>query len=303
MESGKGKLVNFVNEKKLELIGMLFEDEATSKNTIVIHIHGNYGNFYNNKFIWTMSKIYVDYGISFLPFNLSAHDGLAEGYRDGELDYIGGGVADYSESIIDIQAAVAYVQRLGYKEIYLQGHSLGCDKIIDYILTNDVPGIKVILLSPVDSYAVQSRWLELRRKENVETQIKRLSCRRDQGKDILEWLDLSEYGAEGLNSDWIYKIPVTRNALLSILTSSAFKYLNVMCGEDFLIKNDTFVFLGLRDGLQMISQKEMRGFLEKHFDNCFFEDTLNSDHDIIGVEDKLVKRICGWIANNKLNPD
>ncbi len=298
MESGKGKLVNFVNERKLELIGMLFEDEAALKKVIVVHVHGNYGNFYNNKFIWVMSKMYVDYGISFLSFNLSAHDGLAEGYRDGELEYIGGGVADYSESILDIQAAVAYVKKLGYKEIYLQGHSLGCDKIIEYILNNDVLDIKVILLSPVDSYAVQNRWLELRRKENVETQILRLNSRNDQGKDILEWLDISEYGAEGLNKDWIYKIPITRNALLSILTSSAFKYLNVMCGEHFLIKNDTFVFLGLRDGLQMISQKEMRKFLEEHFENCFFEDTLDSDHDIIGVEKKLVKCLCDWIVNH-----
>lgn len=299
MESGKGKLVNFANGRNLELIGMLFESETAYKNSIVVHVHGNYGNFYNNKFIWVMSKMYVNHEISFLSFNLSSHDGLAEGYRDGELDYIGGGVADYNESILDIHAAITYVRRLGYKEIYLQGHSLGCDKIIEYILINEASDIKVILLSPVDSYAVQKRWLELHRKEKVETQIKRLSSILNQENDNLEWLDISEYGAEGLNRDWIYKIPITRNALLSILTGAAFKYLNVMCGEDFYIKNDTFVFLGLRDGLQMISQKDMRVFLERHFENCFFEDTIDSDHDIIGVEEELVKRLCDWIINGK----
>ena len=53
-----------------------------------------------------MSKIYTKNDISFLSFNLSAHDGLCEGYRLGALDYIGGGVADYNESLLDIEAAV-----------------------------------------------------------------------------------------------------------------------------------------------------------------------------------------------------
>ena len=50
-------------------------------------MHGNYGNFYNNKFIWKMSEKYLSCGVSFLTFNLSAHDGLCEGYRKGILDY------------------------------------------------------------------------------------------------------------------------------------------------------------------------------------------------------------------------
>lgn len=297
MESALGKLVNFENSNGLELIGLLFEPSSTQKKCIVIHIHGNYGNSYNNKFIWYMSKSYTQNGISFLTFNLSAHDGLCEGYRRGCLDYIGGGVSAYDESLLDICAAVAFVRNLGYKQIVLQGHSLGCDKVIEYAIKYNIDNIKLILLSPVDSYAVQKKWLRIHKSESIEEQIRRLKLGKSTSDStLLDWLDMDEYGAEGLNSDWVYKIPITRKALISILEGSAFKYLNLECGYDFSISLPTFFFLGTKDGLQMCSQQKMRNFLECHFANGYYEDTLNSDHDIIGVEQTLVDRIIHWLT-------
>ncbi len=295
MDSALGKLVNFTNKHKLELIGLLFQPQDIVTDTIIIHIHGNYGNFYNNKFLWYMSKTYIQNGASFLTFNLSAHDGLSEGYRTGELDYIGGGVADYNESISDIEAAIDYVHSLGYSNIFLQGHSLGCDKILEYIIEHKPNEISVILLSPVDSYAVQKRWLSIHKNETVEEQINRLKTMKSTRNNGLEWLNIDEYGSEGLNNDWIYQIPVTRKTLLSILEGSAFKYLNLECGANFTLSNNTFVFLGRRDSLQMTSQREMRIFLERCIPNCYIEDTLDSDHDIIGVEQVLADSIVNWM--------
>lgn len=295
MESAKGKLINFSNEKNLELIGLLFEPDSLKANTVIIHVHGNFGNFYNNKFIWYMSQTYTESGYAFLTFNLSAHDGLCEGYRLGVLDYIGGGVADYNESILDIDASIKYVRRIGYQNIVLQGHSLGCDKIIEYLIKYHPTDCSTILLSPVDSYAVQNRWLQMHKHETVAAQISRLKKYPEVLDESLEWLRIDEYGAEGLNADWIYKIPITKKALLSILEGSAFQYLNLECGVDFSIEYPTFVFLGLKDGLQMVSQREMRDFLSSHFVNCHFEDTLYADHDIIGVEQTLSSRIVAWL--------
>lgn len=232
INSAKGRLVAFDNKKNLELIGLIFEADGGDKENIIIHVHGNYGNFYNNKFIWKMSEKYLSCGVSFLTFNLSAHDGLCEGYRKGILDYVGGAVSDYSESILDIEAAVDFVKIAGYKKITLQGHSLGCDKILEYVLNhNDIE--KVILLSPVDSYAVQERWLYMHKNETVEEQLDRLIKLCDSENDVLQWLDLNEYGAEGLNDDWIYKIPVTTKALLSILQGSAFKFIKLKMERTF----------------------------------------------------------------------
>lgn len=293
MNSAKGKLVSFENRKDLELIGMLFEADVGDKENIIIHVHGNYGNFYNNKFIWKMSKKYLESGISFMTFNLSAHDGLCEGYRKGILDYVGGAVSDYAESILDIEAAVNFVKKEGYKRITLQGHSLGCDKIIEYTLKHDNVE-KVILLSPVDSYSVQERWLSIHKNETVEKQLSRLKKMPELNDECLQWLDINEYGAEGLNEDWVYKIPVTKRTLLSILQGSAFKNINLKDGENFSIAEKTYVFLGKNDGLRMCSLEEMVTFIKKHFMNSYINAWMTCDHDIIGAEDALIDDILLW---------
>ena len=50
INSAKGRLVAFDNKKNLELIGLIFEADGGDKENIIIHVHGNYGNFYNKNF-------------------------------------------------------------------------------------------------------------------------------------------------------------------------------------------------------------------------------------------------------------
>lgn len=297
LQSELGRLVNFKNINGLELIGLLFSlnyKRTELNRTVVIHVHGNYGNFYNNKFLWFMSKTYTSFGIDFLTFNLSAHDGLCEGYQNGSLRYVGGAISKYEESILDIDAAIQYVKGLGYTRIILQGHSLGCDKVINYLLLYPNSSYELVLLSPVDSYAVQKRWLDLHKKITIDEQIKALRdfvC----NSDDLNWLSCDEYGAEGKDADWIYRIPITRECLISILESSAFKYLNLDQGEDFTIKNRTLAFLGKNDGLQMSPQSEFSFFLHDHFFDLEIICDMQSDHDLQGIEEELAERIVTWI--------
>ena len=299
MESGIGRLVSFRTKKNFEIIGVLFRSsQSCDSSTVVIHIHGNFGNFYQNKFLWAMSKLYTENNIDFLSINLSAHDGLAEGYYGKDMKYVGGAVADYNSSQDDIDAAIEYVSSLNYTSIILQGHSLGCDKIIQYTLENQAQ-YPLILLSPVDSYKVQSNWIE---PETVEEQIKRLrktpKLVRESGwgKADFDWLTKEEYGAEGDTEDWVYQIPITRDALLSILEGAAFKYLNIISNTSFLVSNPTIAFVGKRDGLQMHDTELWCGYLHDHFTNLTVINNLDADHDIIGVEDELCLKIVEWIS-------
>jgi hypothetical protein len=265
-------------------------------NKIVIHIHGNFGNFYQNKFLWVMSEIYVGKGIDFLTINLSSHDGLAEGYFGRELKYVGGAVADYNSSQADIDAAINFAINRGYKQIILQGHSLGCDKIVQYTLENH-SNMPIILLSPVDSYKVQSEWIS---PETIDEQVKRLNsnikqCDEGWGKADFDWLDCKEYGAKGDTSEWVYQIPITRRTLLSILEGSAFKYLNIECGIKFQIFNPTYIFVGKHDGLQMHEPDVWIDFIKKSFINAKISADLDADHDVVGVETEISERIVQWI--------
>lgn len=316
MRSNLGRLVSFRTANDFEIIGMLYQSKLTSytednineiakkvgsESIIVIHIHGNYGNFYQNKFLWYMSEIYLKEGIDFLTINLSSHDGLAEGYYGKELKYVGGGVADYNDSQLDINAAIDFVAGLGYCRIILQGHSLGCDKIVDFALNNNTK-YPLILLSPVDSYAVQSAWIS---PETIEDQINRLKegCQ-DKilgwGSADFDWLNCKEYGAEGDTNDWIYEIPITREALISILQSSAFQNLNMERKISFMIDNPTLVYIGSRDSLQMHPQLKWNEFLKNSF-TCYSSILdLNADHDVVGVEKELSERVVLWIKNLRL---
>lgn len=305
--SSLGKLVSFRNSKNFEIIGLLFQDGSCNNinisnhinKKIVIHIHGNYGNFYQNKFIWLMSKLYCENGVDFLSINTSAHDGLAEGYYGKDLKYVGGGVTEYQDSQLDIQSAIDFVDSLGYTDIILQGHSLGCDKVIDYVI-HSTRKFDIILLSPVDGYAVQKDWIK---PETIENQIERLSKELPNqscdkwGNADLDWLNHNEYGANGNNEDWVYEIPVTRKALLSILTGSACQYLNLSLDPEFYADVNVIAYIGKNDALLFCSSEKMSKYLSKKFKSFLPILDLEADHDIIGVEEELVNRIILWIQN------
>lgn len=307
--SALGKLVTFRNNNDFEIIGILFQKNVTNdtdiskheNNSIIIHIHGSFGNFYQNKFIWYMSDLYCKNGIDFLSINTSAHDGISEGYYGKNLKYVGGAVTRYQDSQLDIQAAVDFARQLGYDDIILQGHSLGCDKIIDFSI-NSRDNLDIILLSPADSYAVQSNWIA---PETVGGQISRLQNELRKVDDFawgsadLDWLKPHEYGARGKNEDWVYQIPVTRDTLLSILTGSAFKYLNLKLSPEFYIDVNAVVYIGGSDALLFVSPTEMSNYLRGKFKNFTPILDIDADHDIIGVEEKLILRLIEWIHNRK----
>lgn len=57
----------------------------------------------------------------------------------------------FEESAYDIRGAIDYLKSLGKTRFILQGHSLGCTKVVNFVLNEDVDGIeKVILLAPTD---------------------------------------------------------------------------------------------------------------------------------------------------------
>lgn len=308
LNSSLGRLVSFRNSVDFEIIGMLFQslnnsnDISLHKNQkIVIHIHGNYGNFYQNKFLWYMSTMYCKNGIDLLSVNTSSHDGLAEGYYGKNLKYVGSSVSDYKDSLLDIQAAIDFATFLGYDDILLQGHSLGCDRVIDFLVHSEKK-LDTILLSPVDGYAIQKDWIK---PETIDEQIRRIqdSCcqksRSSWGKADFEWLSSCEYGAHGNNEDWIYEIPITKNALISILTGNAMKYLNLTLSPNFYINTNALAYIGKNDGLLFDTPKRMAKYLSGKFKSFFPILDLDADHDIIGVEEELIDRIIQWIEKRK----
>src|ERR1035438_2113895 len=193
----RGELVTFSNTRGLQLNGIWYREE--SQRTTIIHVHGSLGNFYSNPMVAVMAKMYSDAGLNLLSANTSSHDGIAEGDRSGTFEYVGGSCTEFGDCLDDIEGAVSFARPFSDR-IILQGHSLGCDRVLHYLLNSRI-ACDFVLLSPCDSYELQARWIA---PETVEHQIKRLRAKGPHDPEF-DWLPSREYGVKG-GGAWTYPI-------------------------------------------------------------------------------------------------
>src|ERR1035438_7493859 len=168
IQQPSAELVTVLSSRGVQLNGILYRQER--RKVTIIHIHGSFGNFYANAFIPIMARLYGLAGLNFLSVNTSCHDGLAEGDRNGAFEYVGGSRTEFTECLYDIEGIVLFAKTFS-ERVVLQGHSLGCDRVLHYLL-NSPAGYDFVLLSPCDSYQLQANWLG---PETVEEQIRRLN--------------------------------------------------------------------------------------------------------------------------------
>ena len=152
--------VYFETEDGIELCGLLHEsDNKTEK--IVIAVHGMQSNCMKKRDDILAEEITKN-SISYFCFNNRGHDLVSSitKKQDGRSLklLLGSSLENIEESYYDIKAAILKMLEKGYKQIYLQGHSLGCTKIV-YTYTkmkkqNEIELLdkikSVILLSMVD---------------------------------------------------------------------------------------------------------------------------------------------------------
>lgn len=144
------ELVRINSIDGIEQVGILYTpNDITDK--IVIHVHGLNGNFYENKFLDILSKVYTDKNYAFLTFNNRGKDYISEFTRGDESVIIGGSLERFKDCLLDIQGVINWVREKGYKEIILEGHSYGCNKVLYYYNNTEDKSIKkIVLLAPCD---------------------------------------------------------------------------------------------------------------------------------------------------------
>jgi hypothetical protein len=287
----KGELVKFQNSRGYHHDGILYESVKSRKT--IIHIHGSYGNFYQAYFPHVFAKKYTENGFNFLSFNLTSHDGFSEGYiNENGFDYVGGAVSDFSNCLSDIEGAIDFAKEFSDR-IILQGHSLGCDRTVEYLLKSN-QNYDFILLAPCDSYRLQEKWLSP--EETVENQIERLKKGYSDIRDY-DWLPAKEYGVYSQNEEYI--LPITRKALLSIMTGAPFKLFNIQKPIDYFINQNSFIYLGGNDSLQTDKSEIMFKFLKdriKAIEPCFI---VKGDHMMKNCEEEVALKILNWLNSLK----
>lgn len=283
----RGELVTCRSTTGTQLDGILYE--CPNKDTIVVHVHGSYGNFYQNGFIRSMAKAYHEVNISFLSINMTNHDGVAEGYgTNNSFRYVGGAIADFSECVSDIQGVIEYAKCYGSRVI-LQGHSLGCDRVLHFLISTQEQ-YEFILISPCDSYKLHAIWIA---PETIDHQVERLKKGKSHDSEF-DWLSSREYGVKG-DGDWIYPIPVTRRALLSIIEGPAFQIINLAKPATFDLRQRAFMFIGGQDALQVWPKENMLVYFGSRCSQMTSYFNERGDHNMEGCEKETIERILEWI--------
>lgn len=141
-------LVDFVRfnaTDNVELQGWLNNENS---DIAVIHLHGMSGNGYENYFLDNLRQTYAEKGISLFTID-SRGRGIISDFRQNDgWKHAGSCFEIFSESVHDIQGAINYLKTLGKTRFILQGHSLGCTKVVNFALTQDISGIEKLFCLP-----------------------------------------------------------------------------------------------------------------------------------------------------------
>jgi pimeloyl-ACP methyl ester carboxylesterase len=123
--------------------GMLHGLSTGDADTLALHIHGTWGNFYENPFALGIAETYVSAGYRYASVNNPGHDG-------GSIN------EDFDESTSAILGWVEALQRPQDSGLVLQGHSLGALKLLRLLSAapTPIPAVSgLVLLSPFDLVA------------------------------------------------------------------------------------------------------------------------------------------------------
>lgn len=173
--------VYFNTEDEIELVGLLERPKNPTKR-VVISVHGMQSNCLKRRED-ILSKEISNAGVAYFAFNNRGAELMTYTRKTTGKKILNGGSVyeDVLDGYYDIKGAINKMLELGYTDIYLQGHSLGCTKIV-YTYNklkneNNVKNIKgIMLLSLVDipdcqkydlgdKYAEMMKYAENKEKE------------------------------------------------------------------------------------------------------------------------------------------
>ena len=281
----QGELVRFKTRDGLNLQGLLFEPKAkTSK--ILVNVHGWVGNFYENHFIDPISQSVLEKNIAFLTFNNRGAGIVTEFLRTNKRENIGGSLEIFEECLLDIEGALNFLQKRGYTEMILQGHSLGCQKIIYYQYNKKDKRVKgLILIAPVNDVEFVSK--KLFNKSKYENSLKT-------AKDMIR-----EGKAQDPVPKWMQYYPMlSANMFLQVSdpnsTSGRILDYSGKLTELKDIRVPILAIFGSKDDFQI--QPEDKLHIIQNVTGCDILLIKNSNHLFSSCEMKLAENISKWIV-------
>ncbi|MCM1339080.1 MAG: DUF1749 domain-containing protein [Muribaculaceae bacterium] len=239
-----------INTKRgLELKGAFFD--APSKDTILIMLTGICSNIFQNELLYTTGLRLQENGIACIIAH--AMDSFScFSYTDHSIkkQRVTGVVFDEFDKVYeDVESYVIWAKNEGYKKIILAGHSLGSNKIINYLGNTPDDFVDYFIVScPVDL----AHWWKV--MPNID------KC-----------LDLAKQYIDGGNGDYIMPwlfggfSPMTANTVMDFYNAENLKNCPVLSNDGefdslYNIKPNGLFLIGAKDSVTGDSPK---AFMEK----------------------------------------
>lgn len=289
--------VYFELEDKVELVGLLHKPENKTCE-VVISIHGMQSNCFKKRED-ILAKTINNNGIAYFAFNNRGTEIACYTKKIDGNKVLNGGSAyeDVLDSYYDIKGAIDKMIDLGFTKIHLQGHSLGCTKIVyayNKLKKENYKNLEliksIILLSLVDIPDLQKYDLG---EEKYNKMLQLAINKEIEGKDM----DLMPYDS--------FDHPISVKTYLRYFRDNSeidfTKYgdKNYEYPEINNIKIPLFLRWGEDDlVIQKLDEliKELKTKIKnKKLDISYIQDT---DHGYTGKEERLGKEIVEFIGNN-----
>ncbi|KXK10420.1 MAG: Alpha/beta hydrolase family protein [Microgenomates bacterium OLB23] len=276
-------------EDELILQGLLYEPDNKA-DKLILHIHGMGGNFYENRFLDAMSQAYTDNDWALLVPNTRGHDIIADFPLAGETEKykrIGNSLEIFEECLLDLKAWIMFAEERGYKDIVLQGHSLGAVKVAYYqAKTNDKRISKLILASPPDMVGLA----EDDKNHQKHMVLSKSMVQEGKGDTFLPdllwdwyWLSAKTYLDFGERGNEIDVFNTYDKQAQSILSEISIPVLAFLGGKD------DAAIMPIADALEVIKNKATAC---SQFDTHIVED---APHSYFGHEEEVADLVMKWL--------
>ncbi len=293
LDSMKTTFHRIYTDDGIELHGLLHEPDQQT-DTVLVHVHGMGGNFYENKFLDFLAKELTDSGIAFCVFNNRGCELIKDTYKivedkEPEMVRVGTAYEIFEESIFDISRFIQFVEDEGFRTVHLSGHSLGCPKTAYYISeTQDTRISSLLLLSPSDMLGLVRSQPEQFKKLIAEA--KNLVAE-GKGREFL--------------SEWVWgEYPTSAATYLSLFADGAKDAIfNFYDSEDKLevlnnIKIPTYAVMGRKDDALVVSIEETFSRMQEALANSSKVKTEilgDANHGYRGHEQELAYAVTSWL--------
>lgn len=293
------KMVQIQTGDGLTLPGLLFE--AINSKKVVIRLHGNGSSsvFYHNYLHEEQAKILNDRGISFLSFNnRGAHyikKLTVEKNNKVEKKRFGMAYEKIKDCIKDIDAAIKFLESLGYKKFYLLGESTGANKICVYHYYKPKNKVsKYILIGGGDDMGI---YYDLLGKNRFFKLLKESKARIRQGKgeDLIKDLlpnELFSYQAfyDIANPDGDYNVFPFLEAIKGIKLSRKplFRYFKS-------VNKPTLIVYGENDEYSWNMVSKCVETLKKQKPELEYHIIKGADHSLTEHQKQLSELIVNWL--------